>query len=75
MLDFGLSDAHEDAGGQREIAPFILAEDPEGLGGGFEDALGADLRRCARCPADRGRRPGRSGRPWPENIIFVFYSP
>ena len=43
MLDFGLSDAHQDAGSQREIAPFILAEDPEGLGDGFEDALSADL--------------------------------
>src|ERR1700752_2437293 len=43
MLDFGLSDAHQDAGGKSEIAPFILAEDPEGLGDGFEDALSADL--------------------------------
>jgi hypothetical protein len=43
MLDFGLSDAHQDAGGQSEIALFILAEDPEGLGDGFEDALRADL--------------------------------
>jgi hypothetical protein len=39
MLDFGLSDAHQDVGGKSEIAPFILAEDTEGLGDGFEDAL------------------------------------
>jgi hypothetical protein len=45
MLDFGLSDAHPDAGGQSEIAPFILAEDTEGLGDGFEDALSANLDR------------------------------
>ena len=43
MLDFGLSDADQDAGGQSEIAPFIFVEDPEGLGDGFEDALSADL--------------------------------
>ncbi len=43
MLDFGLSDAYQDAGGKSEIAPFILAEDTEGLGDGFEDALSADL--------------------------------
>ena len=45
MLDFGLSDAHRDAGGKSEIAPFKLAEDTEGLGDGFEDALSADLDR------------------------------
>src|SRR5690242_21296192 len=45
MLDFGLFDAHQDAGGKSEIAPFILAEHPDGLGGGFEDAPGADLDR------------------------------
>ena len=45
MLDFGLSDAHQDAGGKIEVAPFILAEDTEGLGDGFEDALSADLDR------------------------------
>jgi hypothetical protein len=43
VLDFGLSDAHQDAGGQGEIAPFIFAEDTDGLGDGFEDALSADL--------------------------------
>jgi hypothetical protein len=45
MLDFGLSDAHHDTGGKREIAPFILAEDTEGLGDSFEDALSANLDR------------------------------
>jgi hypothetical protein len=43
MLDFGLSDAHQDAGGMSEIAPFILVEDTEGLGEGFEDALSGNL--------------------------------
>jgi hypothetical protein len=43
MLNFGLSDAHPDAGGKSEIAPFILAEDTEGLSNGFEDALSANL--------------------------------
>jgi hypothetical protein len=45
MLDFGLSDAHQDAGGESESAPVMLAEDAEGLGDGFEDALSADLDR------------------------------
>ena len=45
MLDRGLCDAHHDAGGKSEITPFILAEDPEGLGDGFEEALSADLDR------------------------------
>ena len=45
MLDFGLPDAHQDAGGKREITPFILAEDAEGLGDGFEHALCADFDR------------------------------
>jgi hypothetical protein len=45
MLDVGLSDAHQDAGGKREITPFILAEDTESLGDRFEDALGANLDR------------------------------
>jgi hypothetical protein len=40
MLDLGRSDAHQAAGGKSESAPFILAEDPEGLGDGFEDGLG-----------------------------------
>ena len=43
MLDFGLSDAHQAACGKSEIAPFKLAEDTEGLGDGFEDALSANL--------------------------------
>jgi hypothetical protein len=30
MLDFGLLDAHPDAGGKGKIAPFILAEDAAG---------------------------------------------
>jgi hypothetical protein len=45
MLDFGLSDAHQDAGGKSEIAPFIFVEDTEGLGDAFEDALSANLDR------------------------------
>jgi hypothetical protein len=45
MRDFGRSDKHQDAGGQSEIAPFILTEDTEGLGDGFEDALSANLDR------------------------------
>jgi hypothetical protein len=45
MLDLGLSDAHQDAGGKSEIAPFILAEHTKRLGDGFEDALSADLDR------------------------------
>jgi hypothetical protein len=45
MLNFRLLDTHDDTGGQSESAPFILAEDPEGLGDGFEHALGADLDR------------------------------
>ena len=75
MLDFGLSDAHQDARGQSEIAPFILAEDPEGLGDGFEDALGAhldgvlDALRIAS-----GDLAGADG-PWPETITFVVHSP
>jgi hypothetical protein len=32
MLDFGLPDAHQDASGKRETAPFILTEDQDGLG-------------------------------------------
>jgi hypothetical protein len=46
MLDFGLPDAHQDDGGQIEIAPFILAENTEGLGEGFEDALSANRTVC-----------------------------
>jgi hypothetical protein len=42
MLDFGLSDAHQDAGGKSEIAPFILAEDTEGL-----ESLQMQPLRCA----------------------------
>ena len=45
MLDCGLSDAHHDAGGQSQIAPFIFAEDAQGLGDGFVEALGTDLDR------------------------------
>ena len=35
MLDVRLSNAHQDAGGKSDIAPFILAEDTEGLGERF----------------------------------------
>jgi hypothetical protein len=45
MLDLRLPDTHQDASGKSEVAPFILAEDTEGLGDGFEDALSADLDR------------------------------
>jgi hypothetical protein len=45
MLDCGLSDAHHEAGGKSEIAPFLLAEDAEGQGDGFVEALGTDLDR------------------------------
>jgi hypothetical protein len=45
MLDFGLSDAHQDAGSKIEIAPFMLAEHTESPGDGSEGALGADLDR------------------------------
>ena len=47
MLDLGLSDAHQDPGGQSEIVPFLLAEDREGVGDGFEDVLGANLDLCS----------------------------
>jgi hypothetical protein len=45
MLDFGLPDAHQNAGGKSEFARLILAEDTEGLGDGFEDGLSANLDR------------------------------
>jgi hypothetical protein len=42
-----VSDAHQDtAGTVTEIfAPLLIAENPEGLGDGFVNALGADLDR------------------------------
>jgi hypothetical protein len=47
MLDLRLSDTHQDtAGTVMEIfAPLVLAEDTQGLGDGFVDALRADLYR------------------------------
>ena len=63
MLDCGLSDAHHDAGGKSEIAPFIFSEDAQGLGDGFIEALGTDLDGVLDALLDRGRRPCRCGRP------------
>jgi hypothetical protein len=45
MLDCGLPDAHHDAGGKSEITPFIFAEDAQGLGDCFVEALGTNLDR------------------------------
>jgi hypothetical protein len=73
MLDYGLSDAHQDAGGKSEIAPFILAEDTEGLGDGFEDALSADLDRVLDALGSR-QQTLQVRTAMPETILFVFYS-
>jgi hypothetical protein len=71
MLDCRLCDAHHEAGGKSEITPFILTEDPEGLGDGFEEALSPDLDRVLDAQRIAAGADGHAA----EDIIFGFCSP
>ena len=68
-------DAHHDAGGKSEIAPFIFAEDTQGLGDGFVEALGADLDRVLDALRIAAGDLAAADRHAPESIICVFCSP
>jgi hypothetical protein len=75
MLDFGLSDAHRDAGGKSESHHSNSRKTRRGLGDGFEDALSADLDRVLDALRITAGDLAGADRHVPKTISFVFYSP